>query len=324
VNVPTYADLEAAAARIAHVAHRTPVVTSSTVDALVGASVFFKCENFQRAGAFKIRGAYNTMAQLPLDQRRRGVIAYSSGNHAQAVALAGKLLDIPAVIVMPADAPAVKRDATVEYGAEVITYDRAKEKREALTHRLAEERRLALIPPFDHPHIIAGAGTAARELFEDAGALDVLLVPCGGGGLLSGSALAAETLAPTCRIVGVEPSAGDDGVQSFRTKTLQTVENPQTIADGARTSSLGSYTFPIILRLVSDMVAVDDSAILRATFFIWERLKLVVEPTGALGAAALFEHLIHTRGMKVGVLLSGGNADLRELAKIEPTETRHR
>src|SRR5438876_6743407 len=231
-TLPTYADIEEAARQIAGIAHRTPVVTSRSVDERTGATVFFKCENLQRAGAFKFRGAYNAMASLSLAERRRGVVSFSSGNHAAAIALAGQLLNVPRVIVMPHDAPIVKRAAAEGYGAEVILYDRERDDREAIGRKLSKDRGLALIPPYDDANVIAGQGTAARELFEDVGALDVLLVPCGGGGLLAGSALAAATLAPNCRVIGVEPEAGDDATRSFRTKTLQTVHNPLTVADG--------------------------------------------------------------------------------------------
>ncbi len=312
-DLPTYADVERAARQIAGVAHRTAVVTSRSADARVSARVFFKCENLQRAGAFKIRGAYNALSRLTPDERRRGVVAYSSGNHAQAVALAGQLLDLPRVLVMPTDAPAVKLAATRGYGAEVVLYDRDRDDREALGARLAAERGLTLIPPSDHPDVIAGAGTAARELFEEVGPLDLLLVPCGGGGLLSGSALAAAALSPGCRVVGVEPAAGDDGQRSFRARTLQVVPNPQTVADGARTPSLGRLTLPLILAHVADMLTVDDQTLLRAMFYLWERLKLVVEPTGALGAAALFDTDIAAGAKRVGVILSGGNVDMAQI-----------
>jgi threo-3-hydroxy-L-aspartate ammonia-lyase len=312
--LPTYDDIERAARQIAGVAFRTPVVTSRTVDARTGATVFFKCETFQRAGAFKFRGAYNALSQFSPDQRRRGVVAFSSGNHAQAVALAGQWLDVPRVIVMPADSPAVKRAATTDYGARIVLYDRERDDREAIGMRLAEERGLAVIPPYNHPDIIAGAGTAARELFEETGPLDMLLVPCGGGGLLSGSALAAKAWSAGCRVIGVEPAAGDDATRSFHTRTLQTVNNPQTIADGARTSSLGSLTFPLVLEHVADMTTVDDAALLRAMFFLWERLKLIVEPTGALAAAALLDGRVSARGARVGVILSGGNVDLSQIS----------
>jgi threo-3-hydroxy-L-aspartate ammonia-lyase len=310
--LPTYADVEDAARQIAGVAHVTPVVTSRSVDARTGARVFFKCENLQRAGAFKFRGAYNALSRLSADERRRGVVTFSSGNHAQAIALAGRLLDVPRVIVMPSDAPAVKKIATEGYGGEVVTYDREREDREDIGRRLARERGLTLIPPYDHPHIIAGQGTAARELLKDAGNLDLLFVPCGGGGLLSGSALAAKGAAG-CRVIGVEPAAGDDASRSFRTKTLQTVHNPKTVADGARTPSLGAITFPLVLHHVSDMTTVDDPSLLRAMFYLWERLKLVVEPTGALAAAAVMQAGDAIRGKRVGVILSGGNVDISQV-----------
>jgi threonine dehydratase len=311
----SYDDVVRAHARIAPYAIRTPVMTSSTLDARTGAQLFFKCENFQRMGAFKFRGALNAMAQLSAQEARRGVITYSSGNHAQAVALAGRLLGIRATIVMPADAPPVKLEATRGYGAEVITYDPASASRETIARSLAAERGLTVVPPFDDPHVIAGQGTAAKELFEAAGPLDLLLVPCGGGGLLSGCALAARALAPQCRVVGVEPAAGDDALRSFRTRSLQRVHTPDTIADGARTESLGKLTFPLVLALVSDMTSVDDAALLRAMFFLWERMKIVVEPTGALGACALLEDKVEARGQRVGVLLSGGNVDLAWAAR---------
>jgi len=318
VTLPTFADVQGAAQQIAGVAHRTPVITSRTVDARTGAHVFFKCENFQRAGAFKFRGAYNALSRLSPDERRRGVVTFSSGNHAQAIALAGQVLDIPRVIVMPSDAPAVKVAGTRGYGGEVVLYDREREDREAIGKRLAVDRGLVLIPPYDHPHIIAGQGTAALELLEDAGPLDLLCAPCGGGGLLSGTALAASGLAPGCRVVGVEPAAGDDATRSFKTKQLQTVSNPQTVADGARTPSLGSLTFPIVLQHVSDMTTVTDDQLLRTMFFLWERLKIIVEPTGALAAAAILEGGLAPRGSRVGVILSGGNVDMSQIAAWIP------
>ena len=313
MTLPTFADIESAAKQIAGAAHQTPVATSRSVNARTGAEVFFKCENLQRAGAFKFRGAYNALSRLTPDERRRGVVTFSSGNHAQAIALAGQVLDIPRVIVMPSDAPAVKRIATEGYGGEVILYDRDKEDREAIGRRLALERGLTLIPPYDHAHIIAGQGTAARELIEEVGALDLLFVPCGGGGLLSGSAIAANAMEANCQVIGVEPAAGDDGTRSFRTRQLQTVNNPKTVADGARTPSLGSLTFPLILQYVADMQTVDDPTLLKTMFYLWERLKMVVEPTGALGAAAALEGTTPIRGRRVGVILSGGNVDLTQV-----------
>jgi threonine dehydratase len=302
-------DVASAHERIKGAIHRTPVLTSATVDGRTGAKVFFKPENLQRMGAFKIRGAYNALAQLSAQEKRRGVVAFSSGNHAQAVALAGRMLGVPATIVMPEDAPKVKLDATRGYGAEVVPYQKNQD-REEIAKRLSAERGLTLIPPFDHPHVVAGQGTAAKELIEDAGALDLLLVPCGGGGLLSGCAIAAKRLSPACRVIGVEPAAGDDAVRSFRTKTLQTVHAPDTIADGARTTSLGKITFPLVLRYVDDMLTVTDEELLAAMFYLWERMKIVVEPTGALAACALLEGKLGARGKRVGVVLSGGNVDL--------------
>jgi len=306
----SFDDIARAHERIKPQAKRTPVLTSATVDAHTGAKVFFKCENFQRMGAFKFRGAYNALSQLGESQKKQGVVAFSSGNHAQAIALSGKLLGIKTVIVMPHDAPAVKLEATRGYGAEVVQYTKH-EDRETLAGKLAAERGLTLIPPFDHPHIIAGQGTAAKELIEDAGALDLLMVPCGGGGLLSGSAIAAKHLAPQCKVIGVEPAAGDDATQSFVKKRLIAIAVPDTIADGARTPSLGKLTFPIVLRHVDDMLTVTDAELTRAMFFLWERMKIVVEPTGALAFAALFSGRISPKNQRVGIVLSGGNVDLR-------------
>ena len=312
----TFPDVAAAAQRIASHAYRTPVLTSGTVDARTGAKVFFKCESFQRMGAFKFRGAFNALSQLSPEERARGVLAYSSGNHAQAVALAGRELGIRAVIVMPQDAPAVKITATRGYGAEVVLYDRHTTDREAFAEALARERGLALIPPFDHPHIVAGQGTAALELIEETGPLDYLFVPCGGGGLISGCAIAASHMSPECRVIGVEPEAGDDATRSFRTKTLQSCHNPDTIADGARTHALGKITFPLVLAHVHDMMTVSDKDLLQAMFYLWERMKFVVEPTGALGAAGLFSKDRELAGKRVGVIISGGNVDLKAVAQF--------
>jgi threonine dehydratase len=309
----TYDDVASAASRLRGVAHRTPVLTSSTVDEQTGGRVFFKCENFQRVGAFKFRGAYNALSRLSAEQRARGVLTYSSGNHAQAIALAGRLLGAPVTIVMPGDAPAVKVTATRGYGGEVVLYDRGGPTREEIGARLAKERGLILIPPYDHADVIAGQGTVASELIEEVGPLDVLLVPCGGGGLLSGCAIAARTLAPACRVIGVEPEKADDATRSFRTRVLHTVNNPDTIADGARTPSLGKLTFPLVLQYVNDMVTVSDDAIVSATLFLWNRLKTVVEPTGALAAAALLDGAVTATDLKVGVILSGGNVDFESV-----------
>ena len=310
-----FADIEDAALTLADHAHRTPVVASQSLDQRVGARLFFKCENLQRAGAFKFRGAYNTMSRLTERQRRQGVLAYSSGNHAQAVALAGRELSIPTTIIMPSDAPQVKIDATRGYGGEVILYDRETHSREDLAAQIGSERGLTLVPPFDNQWIVAGQGTAARELIEDVGTLDYLVVPCGGGGLLSGCSIAAAAMSPGCKAVGVEPAAGDDGVRSFRTGTLQSVKNPDTIADGARTPSLGQITFPLIRRYVHDMVTATDDQLIATMAVLAERLKLVVEPTGALAAAAVLNGAVPIQGKRVGIVLSGGNVELARLAR---------
>ena len=309
------ADVMAAAARLDGIAHRTPVLTSRTADDRVGAQVLFKCENFQRVGAFKFRGAYNALSQFSPVQKEHGVIAYSSGNHAQAIALSAQLLDMPATIVMPENAPEVKLEATRGYGAEIVRYDPETTVREELAAEIADERDLTLIPSFDHPHVVAGQGTAGKELFDEVGDLDMLVVCCGGGGLLSGCAMAADMLSPDCCIIGVEPAAGDDAARSFRTGTLHTVTHPDTIADGARTASLGEVTFPLVLHYVDDIVTVSDDALIRAMRFLWERMKIVVEPTGALAAAALFEGVVDPSGGRVGAIISGGNVDLAQAGR---------
>jgi threonine dehydratase len=314
-------DVTAAAARLAGVAHRTPVFTSRTADARTGARLFFKCENLQRMGAFKFRGAYNALAKFTPAQRRTGVIAFSSGNHAQATALSARLLGMPAVIVMPQDAPALKIQATREYGAEVILYDRYTEDREAIGRRIAAERGMTLIPPYDHADVMAGQGTAALELIEQVrelygGGLDMLLVCVGGGGLISGCATAARHLLPACRVVGVEPEAGNDVQQSFRKGEIIHIEVPKTIADGAQTQHAGQLTFPVIRAKVDDIVTVSDGDLVGAMKFFAERMKLVVEPTGALGAAAAFERKVDIAGQRVGVIISGGNIDLARYAQL--------
>ena len=316
-DLPTYRDVAEAAVRLAGVANPTPVLTSRTVDKQTGAQIFFKCENFQRVGAFKFRGAYNALSQLSHAQKQRGVIAYSSGNHAQAVALAGQLLGINATIVMPSDAPAIKIAATRGYGAEVALYDRHYDQREAIAQKIATERGLELIPPFNHPHVIAGQGTAAKELIEEVGELDYLVVCVGGGGLISGCALAANALSPHCKVIGVEPELGDDAARSFQTKILQTAPRANdTIADGARTLSLGSITFPLVLKHCHDFITVSDAALIRTMRFLFERMKIVVEPTGALAAAAVIEGKIGVADKKVGVIISGGNTEPEFFARI--------
>jgi threonine dehydratase len=307
--------LMAARRRLAGQAHVTPVMTSATFDARVGAKVFFKCENLQRIGAFKFRGAYNAVACLPEDVRKKGLITFSSGNHAQAVALVGRLMGTSVTVVMPEDAPATKRAATEGYGAEVVLYDPRRASRDDLARALQEERGGTLVPPYDHPDIIAGQGTATLELNDQAGPLDMLLVPCGGGGLLSGSAVAACGVMPGCRVIGIEPELADDATRSFRTGVLHRVDNPPTIADGTRTPSLGEHTFPLIREYVSDMQTVSESAIMAAVRFFFFRMKLVVEPSGVLGAAALLSGVVKPAG-RVGVVLSGGNIDGPTMTRI--------
>ena len=313
---PTYDDVAAAAHRLKGMAHRTPVLRSTSADESTGAQVFFKCENLQRTGAFKFRGAYNTLAQFTPEQRERGVLAFSAGNHAQAIALSARLLDMPAVIVMPEDAPASKMAATREYGAQVVTYNRYTEDREAISRRLAEERGMTLVPPFDHPHVIAGQGTAAMELLDEVPGLDYLFVCVGGGGLLAGSTLAAQAMAPGCRLVGVEPEAGNDGQQSFKAGHIVQIPSPHTIADGAQTQALGQLTFPIIAEGVEDMVTATDEQLVQALRFFAERMKIVVEPTGALAFAGVRNGSVDVRGKRVGVLISGGNVDLPRYARF--------
>lgn len=309
-------DIRAAAQRIAGVAHVTPVHTSRSVNEHVGAEVFFKCENFQRVGAFKFRGAYNALSQLAPEQRKGGVLTYSSGNHAQAIALAGKLLGIATLIVMPDDSPEIKQRATRGYGAEIVLYNKRERTREELGGKLARERGMTIIPPYDHADIIAGQGTTALELDEQVPALDVLLAPCGGGGLLSGCAVATKALNPACEVIGVEPATADDATRSFKKGELQTVLNPPTIADGARTPSLGELTFPLLLEYVDEMVTVPDTSIVAAMRFLWERMKLVVEPTGALAYAAIHSSKLKRKGKRIGVIISGGNVDVAGVAKL--------
>lgn len=316
MTLPVFQDVQQAARRIEGIAHRTPVLTSRTADQAGGAQFFFKAENFQRMGAFKFRGACNALAQFTPAQREAGVLTFSSGNHAQAIALAASLAGIRSAIIMPHDAPQMKVRATQGYGGEVITYDRHQEDREEIGRRLAAERGMTLVPPYDHPHVIAGQGTAAMELFEQAGELDVLLVPVGGGGLLSGCALAARALSPRCRIIGVEPERGNDAQQSLRRGEIVTIAVPDTLADGARTTHLGELNFAIIRRDVDDIVTVSDEQLTSAMRFFAERMKMVVEPTGCLAAAAALSGGLPVAGKRVGVLISGGNVDLAAFARL--------
>jgi len=315
----SHADIEAAAQRLAGVAHRTPVLTSNTANERTGATVFFKCENFQRMGAFKFRGAYNALAQFTPEQRRGGVIAFSSGNHAQAIALSARLLGMPSVIVMPQDSPAAKLAATRAYqegrrDSEVVLYDRYTQDREAIGRELAQQRGMTLIPPYDHPHVMAGQGTAAAELLQDTGPLDLLLVCVGGGGLISGCAVAAHQLSPGIQVIGVEPEAGNDTQQSLAQGRVVHIDTPKTIADGAQTQHSGTLTFPVIQHLVKGIVTVTDEQLVRSMQFFAQRMKMVVEPTGCLGAAALLEGVVQARGQRVGVIVSGGNVDLKAYA----------
>ncbi|MBS0388961.1 MAG: threo-3-hydroxy-L-aspartate ammonia-lyase [Proteobacteria bacterium] len=310
MDAVSFSDVAAAAQALAGVSVRTPVLSSRQADAATGAQLFFKCENFQRAGAFKFRGAYNTLSRFNEQQRRAGAVAFSSGNHAQAVALAARLLGMKAAIVMPHDAAPAKLAATREYGAEIVSYDRYREDRAALAQRLVAERGATLVPPFDHPHVIAGQGTVAKELFEETGPLDYLFVCVGGGGLLAGCALSAAELSPACKVIGVEPEAGNDAQQSLRSGKIVRIPVPQTIADGAQTPAVGELTFPIMRRLVSDIVTVSDAQLRAQMRFFAERMKIVVEPTGCLAAAAVMNRDIDVRGKRVGVVISGGNTDL--------------
>jgi threonine dehydratase len=314
--LPRFEDVLAAAQRLQGHAHRTPVLTSRTVDEEFGAEVFFKCENLQRMGAFKFRGAFNALAQFSPAQRATGVVAFSSGNHAQAIALSARLLGMPATILMPHDAPASKVEATRGYGGTVVSYDRYREDREQIGRALAQQHGLTLVPPYDHADVIAGQGTAARELFEEVGALDAFFVPLGGGGLLSGCALATRALAPDCRLYGVEPEAGNDGQQSFRSGAIVHIDTPRTIADGAQTQHLGELTFPIIRRDVSDVLTASDAELVECMRFLAARMKLLVEPTGCLGFAAARRMKAQLRGQRVGILLSGGNVDLARLCSL--------
>jgi threonine dehydratase len=313
---PDYAAVEAAAARLHGAALRTPVMTSRTADERTGATLFFKCENLQHIGAFKFRGAYNAISSLGPEARRRGVLAFSSGNHAQAVARAGALLGVATTILMPADAPAMKVAATAGYGGTIVTFDRYKDDRDALARRMAEDQGLTLIPPYDHPDVIAGQGTAAKELFEEVGPLDMLLVCLGGGGLLGGSALSARALSPGCTVVGVEPEAGNDGQQSKRRGAIVKIPTPRSIADGALTTHLGDLTFPLIRDLVADIVTVSDAMLVETMRFFAERMKLIVEPTGCLAASAALQGVVPCRDMRVGVIVSGGNVDLERFAAL--------
>jgi len=313
--VIVFNEIKAAKDRLKNQANVTPIMTSRTLDRLVSARIYLKCENFQRTGAFKFRGAFNAVSQLSPEQKSRGVLTYSSGNHAQAMALVGRLLNVETYVVMPENAPITKREATRQYGANIIYYDPQVTSREKIAFELAKERGYAVVPPYDDEKIIAGQGTAALEMFEELSALDMLIVPCGGGGLLSGSAIAARGISPSCRVVGVEPELANDATLSFRSGILHTVSNPPTIADGTRTPSLGKITFPLVLHYVDAMVTVSENEIKEAVRFLFYRMKLVVEPSGALGIAALLGKKLEAKG-RVGVIISGGNIDASTMSSI--------
>jgi threonine dehydratase len=314
--LPTFDDVKTAADRLKGHAHKTPVITSRTVNEEFGAEVFFKCESLQRMGAFKFRGAFNALSKFSEGQRKAGVVAFSSGNHAQAIALSAKLLGIPATIVMPHDAPAAKVAATKGYGGNVIVYDRYQEDREQIGRDLAQKHGFTLIPPYDHPDVISGQGTAAKELFEEIGELDAFFVPLGGGGLLAGSALSTRALSPKCKLFGVEPEAGNDGQRSFRSGSIVHIETPKTIADGAQTQHLGNHTFPIIRRDVDDVLTASDAELVECMRFAAQRMKLVIEPTGCLGFAAARQMKSQFEGKRIGVLVSGGNVDIERFCSL--------
>ncbi|MBQ0212939.1 threo-3-hydroxy-L-aspartate ammonia-lyase [Proteus vulgaris] len=314
--IPTYKDVAQAHQRILPYLNKTPILTSRTINALTGAQFYFKCENFQRMGAFKFRGAINALSQFTTQQRKMGVVTFSSGNHAQAIALSAKLLSIPATIIMPEDAPKAKMEATKGYGGRVITYNRYTENREEIGQHLAQKEGLTLIPPYDHPHIIAGQGTAAKELFDEVGELDMLFVPLGGGGLLSGSLLSTKALSPDCKIFGVEPLAGNDGQQSLRKGEIIHIDTPKTIADGAQTQHLGNYTFEIIRNNVDDILTATDEELISTMQFYAQRMKIIVEPTGCLSLAAARQFSDKLKGKKIGIIISGGNVDIAQYGRF--------
>ncbi len=307
--------IQSAYQRLSHVAHKTPVLTSSTLNKQLGATIYFKCENFQRVGAFKFRGAFNSIAQLSDEQKKCGVLAYSSGNHAQAIACVGQLLGVATTIVMPNDAPVTKIASTKGYGATVIEYDPQTQQREKVAEELLHETQLTLIPPFDHESVIAGQGTVAYEFLQSHPSLNTIIAPCGGGGLLSGTAVAAKNMQPTCQVYGIEPELANDATLSFKTGKLHVKPNPPTIADGTRTACLGQLTFPLIQTYVDDMLTVSEDAIKAAVRFFYYRMKIVVEPSGALGLAALMSGVIKPQG-EVGVIISGGNIDANTMIDI--------
>lgn len=318
-TAPDFSDVVAASVRLKGQAHRTPVLTSRYLNALSGAELFFKAENFQRVGAFKFRGALNAILSLPEAVRSKGVVAYSSGNHAQGVASAAQLVGIPAVIVMPEDAPAMKIAATRDYGAQVVLYDRYTQDRQAIGEGLAAERGATVLPPFDHPDIIAGQGTAALELFEETGPLDALFVPVGGGGLASGCGLVAHAVSPGCAVIGVEPAAGDDARQSLAAGRIVQIAVPRTLADGAQTTALSPLTFGLVSRLLREIVTVEDATLVATMRTLAERMKIIVEPTGCLGVAAALAAALQWQGRRVGIIISGGNVGMGRFSRLIQT-----
>lgn len=311
-----FAKILAAADRIKGIAHQTPVMHSRLLNEKTGNTIFLKCENLQRMGAFKFRGAYNAVSSLPDHVRAKGIVTYSSGNHAQAIALTGQLLNVPTTVIVPSDAPAVKLAAAESYGAKIVIYNKEEISREEIAEKYISQYGYTLIPPFDHEEVVAGQGTAAKELIEEVGQLDYIFAPCGGGGLLSGSAISAKHMAPACKVIGVEPELADDATKSFHTGELHTAHNPPTIADGLRTPGLGKITFPLVRRYVDNMVTVSEEEIIGTTHFLWTRMKLVVEPSGAVSLAPLFYHKLPIEGKRIGVIISGGNADIPQIGRL--------
>ncbi|WP_339226963.1 threo-3-hydroxy-L-aspartate ammonia-lyase [Oceanobacillus sp. FSL K6-2867] len=311
-----YEKILKAAERLEGIVHKTPVMTSTLLNEITGNQIYLKCENFQRVGAFKFRGAYNAISSLSPEIRKKGIVVFSSGNHAMATALTCKILNVPATVIMPEDAPMVKVAATKGYGATVISYNRNSESREKIAEELVEQYGYTLIPPFDAEEILAGQGTVAKELIEEAGELDYLFVPCGGGGLLSGCAVSTKHLLPKCKVIGVEPCLSDDATISFKTGVLHRAESANSIADGLNTPSLGKITFPLIREYADDFVTVSENEILTTMYYLWTRLKIVAEPSGVVGLAAAFHQKLSLENKKIGVVISGGNVDVKEVGNL--------
>jgi len=312
---PDYADIERASQRLQGLAHRTPILTSTYFNHRTGAELFFKCENFQKVGAFKFRGACNAIGALAPEQGRRGIVTHSSGNHGQAVALAARLKGYPATVVMPDNAARVKIEAVRSYGAEIVFCEPTTPARAATVEQLLAERGGVFIPPYDHPDVIAGQGTAAKELLEDVPELDLVIAPVGGGGLISGTAIAVKHMRPGCRVIAAEPANADDAARSFRSGRIEPVATTTTIADGLRTS-LGELTFAVIQAQVDDVVTVSETAIIDAMRQVWERMKIIIEPSCAVPLAAILEGAVAVSGKRVGIIITGGNVDLDAIADL--------